>query len=101
MKLLNYTTTFFAVILLIIIPVWAALFYYNMLDEIYDSMDDGLDNQKLLVLQKSSTDASVFQPTNFDIGDYAIRELPAAQAGARRDVYKDTLMYMKNEDDFE
>jgi signal transduction histidine kinase len=101
MKLLNYTTSFFAVILFIIIPIWAALFYYNMLDEIYDSMDDGLDNQKLLVLQKARTDSSVFLRTNFDIGDYAIQEIPATQAGVMRDQYKDTLMYMKNEDEFE
>ena len=101
MKLLNYTTTFFAVILFIIIPIWAALFYYNMLDEIYDSMDDGLDNQKLLVLQKARIDSSVFLRTSFDVGDYAIQEIPVALAGIKRDVYKDTLMYMKNEDEFE
>lgn len=101
MKLLNYTTAFFAVILLIIIPVWAALFYYSMLDEIYDSMDDGLDNQKLLVIQKAQTDSSVFRRTTFEEGDYTIREVPPQQAGRLHDVYIDTLMYMKNEDDFE
>ena len=40
MKLLNYTSSYFSVILLVIIPVWAGLFYFAMLDEIYDSMDD-------------------------------------------------------------
>lgn len=101
MKLLNYTTTFFAVILLVIIPVWAALFYYNMLDEIYDSMDDGLDNQKLLVIQKARTDSTLFRRTTFEEGDYTIREIPAGLAGPSRDIYVDTLMYMKNEDEFE
>jgi signal transduction histidine kinase len=101
MKLLNYTTAFFAVILLVIIPLWAALFYYSMLDEIYDSMDDGLDNQKLLVIQKAGTDSSVFRRTTFEEGDYTIREIPFQQAGRLHDVYIDTLMYMKNEDDFE
>jgi signal transduction histidine kinase len=101
MKLLNYTTTFFAVILLVIIPVWAALFYYNMLDEIYDSMDDGLDNQKLLVIQKARTDSTLFRRTSFEEGDYTIREIPAQLAGPSRDLYVDTLMYMKNEDEFE
>ena len=101
MKLLNYTTSFFAVILLVIIPVWAALFYYNMLDEIYDSMDDGLDNQKLLVLQKARTDSTVFRRTSFEEGDYTIREIPVQLAAPSRDLYTDTLMYMKNEDEFE
>ena len=47
MKLLNYTTRYFAIILLILLSVWAVLFYFEMLDEIYDSMDDGLENQKM------------------------------------------------------
>lgn len=101
MKLLNYTTTFFAIILLVIIPIWAALFYYNMLGEIYDSMDDGLDNQKLLILQKASSDSTVFLRNDFEVGDYAIREIQNTRASQSKDVYKDTLMYMKNEDEYE
>ncbi|MCE3283482.1 MAG: histidine kinase [Chitinophagaceae bacterium] len=46
MKLLNYTTSYFAAILFLVISLWAAVFYYSMLDEIYDSIDDGLDNQR-------------------------------------------------------
>ena len=61
MKVLNYTTAFFALLLLIIIPVWAGLFYYAVLDEIYDSIDDGLDNQKGLILQKVAVDSSILQ----------------------------------------
>jgi len=101
MKLLNYTTAFFAAILLVIIPIWAAIFYYSMLAEIYDSMDDGLDNQKLLVIQKARTDSTVFRRTSFEEGDYTIREIPFQLAGQVHDQYIDTLMYMRNEDEFE
>jgi hypothetical protein len=52
MKLLNLTSRYFSIALLIIIPIWAAIFYYAMLDEIYDSIDDGLDNQKGLIVRK-------------------------------------------------
>ncbi|QMU29085.1 sensor histidine kinase [Adhaeribacter radiodurans] len=101
MKLLNYTTSYFAGILLLIITVWAGLFYYNMLDEIYDSMDDGLENQKLLVMQKASQNPQVLQQSNFDEGYYKIREISFEQAKHQRDLYLDTLMYMQNEEDFE
>ena len=70
MKLLNYTTTYFAFLLLLIITVWALIFYWQMLDEIYDSMDDGLENQKMLVIQKAIKDPSILQKTNFDDGYY-------------------------------
>ena len=56
MKVVNYTTSYLAVFLLLLITVWAGVFYYAMLDEIYDSIDDGLDNQKGLILQKVKID---------------------------------------------
>jgi len=97
MKLLNYTSAYFAVILLIIITIWAGIFYYAMLDEIYDSIDDGLDNQKGLVIQKATTDTTVLNKNNFEESDYAIREITAADALNFQDTYIDTMMYMQNE----
>ena len=98
MKLLNYTSAYFAGILLVIITIWAGLFYYAMLDEIYDSIDDGLDNQKGLVIQKAHSDTTLLQRKNFEEGDYAIREIPDTGAINFRDTYIDTMMYMQNEE---
>ncbi|KAA5541205.1 sensor histidine kinase [Adhaeribacter rhizoryzae] len=101
MKLLNYTTSYLAGILLAVILVWAAIFYFNMLDEIYDSMDDGLGNQKILVIQKAARDSTVFARRDFEDGYYRLKEISFAQAQHRKDVYQDTLMYMLNEQDYE
>ena len=101
MKVLNYTTSYFALILLIIIPIWAGLFYYAMLDEIYDSIDDGLDNQKGLIIQKAAVDTSILNKSDFEEGDYAIKEIAASHSMSYRDTYIDTMMYMQNEKDFE
>lgn len=97
MKLLNYTSAYFAGILLVIISIWAVVFYFVMLDEIYDSIDDGLDNQKGLVIEKSTIDSTVLFKNNFDESDYSIREIPAALAINSQDEYIDTMMYMQNE----
>lgn len=101
MKLLNYTTAYFAAILLVVLSAWAGLFYYNMLDEIYDSMDDGLENQKILVMQKAAIDSTVMGRKKFDDGYYRIREIPAPTTKKPKDIYQDTLMFMQNEQDFE
>ena len=101
MKLLNYATSYLAVILFLVISVWATLFYFNMLDEIYDSMDDGLENQKLLVLQKIDQDSTILQKANFEEGYYKIKKLAGNKVKKQKDVYQDTLMYMQNEKDFE
>jgi signal transduction histidine kinase len=101
MKLLNYATAYFAALLLVVLLVWAGLFYYNMLDEIYDSMDDGLENQKILVLRQAARDSTVLSQKDFENGYYTVKELPFAAAKNRREVYLDTLMYMQNEKDYE
>jgi signal transduction histidine kinase len=85
------------VALLIVISIWAAAFYYTMLIEIYDSIDDGLDNQKGLVIQKAATDTSLLNKNNFDESDYTINEIPAGAALNLRDAYIDTMMFMQNE----
>ena len=97
MKLLNYTSVYFSVALLIVISIWAAAFYYTMLIEIYDSIDDGLDNQKGLVIQKAATDTTLLNKRNFDESDYTINEIPAGTALNLRDTYIDTMMFMQNE----
>lgn len=101
MKLLNYTSSWFIIALFLILLIWAGSFYFIMLDEIYDSIDDGLENQKALIIQKAAQDPSILERENFDESNYQIRKIPAHQAFAYRDVYKDTLMYMQVEKDFE
>ena len=101
MKLLNYTSSWFLLALFLILLVWAGGFYFVMLDEIYDSMDDGLENQKALILQKAAQDPGILSRMDFDEGNYQIRKIPAALALDYQDVYKDTLMYMQVEEDFE
>jgi signal transduction histidine kinase len=72
-----------------------------MLDEIYDSIDDGLDNQKGLILQKLASDSTILKKNDFEEGDYAIVKTSPKTAKHVHDVYVDTLMYMQNEKDFE
>src|ERR671912_168891 len=101
MKLLNYTTAYFAALLLLVILIWAAIFYYAMLDEIYDSIDDGLDNRKGLIIQKAAIDSTILTKNSFQEGDYAVNEMPPQLSKSFHDVYVDTLMYMQNEKEFE
>ena len=101
MKLLNYTTSYFAAILLVLLGIWAVIFYLEMLDEIYDSLDDGLDNQKMLVINRAKNDPEIIQRLNFEDGSYTIKPISNKRAINFRDSYRDTLMYMQNEKDYE
>ena len=57
MKLLNHTTKYFAILLIVLISIWAVIFYFAMLDEVYDSLDDGLENQKELIIRAQEEEA--------------------------------------------
>jgi signal transduction histidine kinase len=101
MKLLHYTSLWFLVGLFLMLLVWAGSFYFIMLDEIYDSIDDGLENQKALIIQKASQDPRILLRADFDESNYQIRKIAPSLAISYRDSYKDTLMYMQVEKDFE
>ncbi|WP_317191998.1 sensor histidine kinase [Salegentibacter maritimus] len=101
MKLLNYTTSYFSAILLILLAIWAVIFYVEMLDEIYDSLDDGLNNQKMLIINRVKNDPETIKQLDFKEASYKIKTINKEQALRFKDSYRDTLMYMHNEEDFE
>ena len=101
MKLLNYTTTYFAGILIFLLALWALIFYFEILDEIYDSIDDGLDNQKMLIIRKAEKDPSILAKAKFEDGNYIITPTTSYFGHGFTDAYRDTLMFMENESEYE
>ena len=101
MNLLNQAIKYLMVSIFIIVTIWSVIFYFSMLDEIYDSIDDGLDNYKLLILQKAEEDTTTLLKSAFDESNYSIKVIPRSLAASVTDSYQDTLMYMMYEDDLE
>lgn len=101
MKLLNQSFAYLSISILVLIGVWSVIFYVNMLDEIYDSIDDGLDNYKMLIIKKVDEDATVLEKNDFGESNYEIRPITETQAHQIRDTYRDTLLYMPYEEDLE
>lgn len=101
MNLLNHTLKYLALLLPVIIAVWAGLFYYNMVDEVEDSLDDGLENYKMLIIEQAMRDTTILTNHEFHERNYAIQPIDAPRALQMTDRYVDTLMYMINEGDFE
>lgn len=101
MKLLNHTTKYFALLLIVLISIWAVIFYFAMLDEVYDSLDDGLENQKELIIRAVNDDPDLLQDTEFGVNNYTIKDTEVGAHTKFKDSYRDTLMYMQNEDEYE
>jgi len=103
MKLLNYTSKYLALLLLLLISIWAVLFYYAMLDEIYDSLDDGLENQKFLMVERAAEDPSILSQNDPEFKKHIYNFTPISHENYQnfKESYRDTLMYMLNEKDYE
>ncbi|WP_442591533.1 sensor histidine kinase [Pedobacter sp. AW31-3R] len=101
MNLLNYTLKYLYVTLLVVISIWAVIFYIRMIDEIRDSLDDGLENDKMLVIQKVAHDPATISRAGFDEHNYSIRQISKTLAKDVKDDYRDTMMYTLNEKDLE
>ncbi|MEC5166758.1 signal transduction histidine kinase [Flavobacterium sp. PL11] len=101
MKLLNRSLLYLSFAFLLIIGIWSVLFYVNLKDEIRDSIDDGLDNNRLLILQKVTTDSTLLFQDDFGGNNFVIHPVLKQKAFTLKDIYKDTLMFRLNEDDLE
>jgi len=102
MKLLNYTTTYFAVILIFLLAIWALFFYFEIMDEIYDSLDDSLDNQKMLLIRKAREEPDLLNmATEFEEGNFTITPTTLEEGLRFIEEFRDTLMFMENEAEYE
>lgn len=101
MKLFNRSLLYLTFAFLVIIGVWSVLFYYNLKDEIRDSIDDGLENNKILIIEKSKFNPELLKQNEFGGNNFEIHRTSKTKALSTKDVYKDTLMYRINEDDLE
>ncbi|TQD40612.1 sensor histidine kinase [Haloflavibacter putidus] len=101
MKLHNQSLIYLTFAFFVIIGVWSFVFYIDLKDEIRDSIDDGLDNNRLLLLQQIEKDSSLLQQEDFGGNNFSVKQISRKNALAQKDVLKDTMMYRLNEDDLE
>lgn len=99
MRLANQTLKYLSVSVLLVIALWSTVFYLFMLDVIHDNIDEELENQKRLIIQELSSNPTVAPDLEFGINNYKVRQISEEQALKMQNVYKDTMLYMQDDDD--
>lgn len=100
MKLQNQSLFYLSASILFIVAVWSVIFYFNMLSEIKSSIDEELENHKRLIILRA--DKYTIQENNyFDERNYTVKTIGERLALSARTQYKDTLVYMQDDDDQE
>lgn len=99
MKLLNKSIFWLSIILFFIIGIWSVVFYFNILDEIKESVDENLDNYKRQIIYQAQRDSNILEKNNFNNGFFTIHQISKEQALIVKDVYSDSLLFMQDNDD--
>lgn len=97
-SLKNYTIKYLVYILLIIIAVWAGLFYAVILDEVYDNVDDGLKNQKIQIIREVYVDSTLLITRDFGINQFKITPTDTLLKENR---FTKEMIYMEYDDELE
>lgn len=83
-----------------VLSIWAVCFYYAIMDEVTDEVDDSLEDYSELIIRRSLAGDSLPSNDSGSNNQYFIKEVPSQWAEGRPAVeYKDTMVYIvaKNE----
>lgn len=100
MKLINHTLLFLSAILFVTVSLWAILFYYQFLNQVKTTIDEGLANYKIVLIDNLKDDSVLVQKDVFLENNFMVKGVSENYALQVRDSYKDTLIYspLKNSD---
>ncbi|WP_052258657.1 hypothetical protein [Sphingobacterium sp. T2] len=98
----NYTNRFVAVVLLVVMAVWALLFYAVIMDEVYDNIDDGLKNQKILILREVYKNPKLIEDSKeYGVNQFIIRPLEGNGEEIDKNVFSKEMIYMPYDEEEE
>ncbi|MBT6998181.1 MAG: HAMP domain-containing histidine kinase, partial [Prolixibacteraceae bacterium] len=101
MKLLNYTLFYLSATLFAIVSLWAVLFYFQLLNQVKFTIDEGLANYKILIIDKLKDDSQLIPQDSFGDKNYIVKSVNEEYALQIRDTYKDTLIFSTVKNIFE
>lgn len=100
-SLKNYTLRYLSIAFLIIITIWAALFYAYILEEVYDNVDDGLKNQKILILREVYENPKLLEINEYGINQFRITAVDNEEDFSEKNRLDNEFFYMPYDDEME
>ena len=102
MKLFNRVFLHLSIAMVVVLTMWAVWFYYAMMDEVNDEVDDSLEDYSEWIIIRSLVGEAL--PSN-DAGSnnqYYLQEISEEQAKLQSWVcYKDSMIYISNKKETE
>lgn len=92
-----YTIKYLIMILLLIIAVWAGLFYAYILDEVHDNVDDGLRDRKIQIIKAVYLNPQLLKNNDFGFNEFKINPITAGEYKNKSRLYN-KMYYMEYDD---
>jgi signal transduction histidine kinase len=93
MKLIHHTLLFLSLVLFVTVSLWAVLVYYQLLNQVKTTIDEGLADYKIVLIDQLKDDSLIVQQDVFQENNFIIKRVGEDYALQVRDTYKDTLVY--------
>ena len=95
MKLFNRVLSRLLASIAVVLPIWAVLFYYAMLNEITDEIDDSLEDYSEMIIIRSLTGEDLPSNDSGSNNQYFIKGITPQEALSRPPItYKDSMIYI-------
>lgn len=93
MKLQNYTLIWLGSILFVSVTAWAIFFYFHLINEVKNTIDEGLASYKISLIANLENNPQLLNNETPGNKNYSLRSIPDEVALQIRDSYTDTLIY--------
>ena len=102
MKLIYYVIIRISLVLSVLLTVWAVFFYFAIMDEVNDEVDDSLENYSEIIIIRALAGEELPSKNTASNNQYFLREVTKEYAESRDDIlYKDSMVYIPEKDETE
>ncbi|MDO4880489.1 MAG: HAMP domain-containing sensor histidine kinase [Capnocytophaga sp.] len=98
-SLKNYTLRYLTIAFLLIMAIWALVFYAYILEEVYDNVDDGLKDRKNEILLQISKNDNLLNINEFGVEGFRI--YPTKNKISHKNELSNEFFYMPYDDEEE
>ena len=91
-----------SLVLSVLLTGWAILFYFTVMDEVNDEVDDSLEDYSEIIIIRALAGEELPSKNTASNNQYFLREVTKEYAGSRDDIlYKDSMVYIPEKDETE
>lgn len=102
MKLIYYVLIRISLVLTVVLTGWAIFFYFALMDEVNDEVDDSLEDYSETIIIRSLAGEELPSQNTASNNQYFLREVTREYAASHEDiVYKDSMVYIPEKDETE